>query len=269
MLKWSLLVIGFIVLAAPSSVHATTSAETKPGSQLLVEESPPEERRFFLEVETGAYWQSRNEIHIPDSAAGTRFSLTDLQGRGPRPQSRVEALWYPAHRHAIRFVYQPIRFSGTGSFAQPVGFAGGTFASGVPVDSQYKFDNYRLTYRYLFLESPEWRISLGGTLFLRDAKVELRQGPTLARDSDVGVVPLLSFNAEYAFAPRWAAVLDFDGLVAPQGRAIDAAFKVRHDLTDRWSVSVGYRSFEGGVDNSDRFAFGWFHFAFVSLGFRL
>ena len=87
-------------------------------------------------------------------------------------------------------------------------------------------------------------------------------------DSNVGFVPLLSFNAEYRFAPRWTAVVDVDGLIAGQGRAIDAAAKIRHDLTDHWSVSTGYRTFEGGVDNSERFAFGWFHFAVASIGYR-
>jgi len=89
-----------------------------------------------------------------------------------------------------------------------------------------------------------------------------------ATDSNVGVVPLLSFNVEYRFAPKWTALVDFDGSVASQGRAIDAAFKVRYDVTDRWMVSAGYRVFEGGVDNDERFAFGWYNFAVLSVGVR-
>lgn len=225
-------------------------------------------RRFQIEFETGAIWQSRNEIHIPDSAAGTRFSLADIQDGTPVVQRRVEATWHPGHRHALRFVYQPLGFSGAGSFAMPVLFAGGTFAPGTPVESDYKFDSYRVTYRYLFYESSTWGVSAGATAFIRDAKVELRQAGSTATDSNVGFVPLLSLNAEYRFAPRWMAVVDVDGLVAPQGRAFDAAAKIRHDLTDHWSVSAGYRTFEGGVDNGERFAFGWFHFAVVSIGYR-
>jgi len=225
-------------------------------------------RLFQIEFETGAIWQSRNEIHIPDSAAGTRFSLADLQDGMPIVQRRVETTWHPGRRHAFRFVYQPLGFSGTGSTTTPVLFAGGTFAPGAPVESDYKFDSYRLTYRYLVYESSTWRISAGGTAFIRDAKVELRQGGSTSTDSNVGFVPLLSLNAEYRFAPRWAAIVDIDGLVAPQGRAFDAAAKIRYDLTGQWSVSAGYRTFEGGVDNDERFAFGWFHFAVVSMGYR-
>lgn len=101
----------------------------------FAEETAHPEHRFSLEFETGAVWQSRNQIQIPDSSAGTRFGLTDIQGNGPDAQRRVELTWHMNHRHSLRFVYAPLGFSGTGSFGFPVRFAGGTFAPGVPVDS--------------------------------------------------------------------------------------------------------------------------------------
>ena len=114
------------------------------------------DHRFSLEFETGAVWQSRNQIHIPDSSAGTRFALTDIQGNGPDAQRRVELTWNMAHRHSVRFVYAPLAFSGTGAFDMPVRFAGGSFTPGTAVDSEYKFDSYRLSYRYLLHESDRW-----------------------------------------------------------------------------------------------------------------
>lgn len=228
----------------------------------------PLDKRFSVEFETGAVWQSRNEIHIPDSAEGTRFSLADLQDSSPNVHRRVEAIWKLSKRHFLRFVYAPLEFSGSGTFASPVLFAGGTFTPDTTVDTGYKFDSYRVTYRYQFYESERWRLKIGVTALVRDAKVELKQQAVTASDSDIGVVPLLSANMEFALAPRWTALVDFDGLVSPQGRAIDAAAKIRYDLTDNWYVSAGYRVFEGGVDNNERFAFGWYNFAVVSLGAR-
>ena len=224
--------------------------------------------RFNVEFETGAVWQSRNEIQIPDSADGTRFDLRRLQGSGPEAHRRVELTWNPAHRHSLRFVYAPLAFSGSGSLESPVRFAGSTFAPGTATDSDYRFHSYRLTYRYLAYESDRWRLRVGATAFVRDAKVELRQPGVTASDSNVGFVPLLSANAEYSIAPEWTALVDFDGLVAPQGRALDVAAKIRYDVSDRWYLTAGYRVFEGGVDNSERFAFGWYNFAVVSLGVR-
>ena len=93
------------------------------------------DHRFSLEFETGAIWQSRNQIHIPDSSEGTRFALTDIQGNGPNAQRRVELTWNMAHRHSVRFVYAPLAFSGTGAFDMPIRFAGGSFTPGTAVDS--------------------------------------------------------------------------------------------------------------------------------------
>jgi hypothetical protein len=62
-------------------------------------------------------------------------------------------------------------------------------------------------------------------------------------------------------------LIDCDGLVITQGRAIDPAAKIRYDLSDAWYASAGYRVFEGSVDN-DTYAFGWYNIALVSLGAR-
>ena len=121
----------------------------------------------------------------------------------------------------------------------------------------------------IFFTSPKDGDSGSGQqVFIRDAKVELRQPGTVASDSDVGFVPLLSANLEYGITPRWTLLLDLDGLISTQGRAIDAAAKIRYALNDAWYVAAGYRVFEGGVDNDERFAFAWYNFAVVSLGVR-
>ena len=83
-----------------------------------------------------------------------------------------------------------------------------------------------------------------------------------------GGVPLLSLAAEWSFMNRWQAILDFDGLAGGPGRAFDAAIKLQYDLTDRWRIGAGYRTLEGGVDNDTAYNFAWFHYAFLSVGYR-
>ena len=41
------------------------------------------------------------------------------------------------------------------------------------------------------------------------------------------------------FAPGWYGLLDFEGLAAPQGRAIDAALKLGYDVTPHITVAGG------------------------------
>jgi len=45
-------------------------------------------------------------------------------------------------------------------------------------------------------------------------------------EKNTGVVPLLALEGQWRFAPGWCGLLDFEGLAAPQGRAIDAALKI-------------------------------------------
>ena len=223
--------------------------------------------RVAAEVEFGPVWQSRNDVRIP-SDSGTRFSLKDLQGSGPAGFYRVTVDWNTRGKHGFRLLAAPLTIQGTGTFSQPVDFAGGTFAAGEPTSSVYRFNSYRLTYRYLLHDGDRWAWNLGATVKVRDAKIELRQGDQVRWDSNVGVVPLLHVDGEYRLGPRWSLVFDLDGLAAPQGRAFDGSLKARYQLSRNVDLSFGYRALEGGADTDEVYSFAWLHYGVASLRFR-
>lgn len=225
-----------------------------------------ESKRFSVEIEGGAVWQSKNDVRIPGDS-GNEYSFKDLAGDGPDAYARLTFDWQIRQRHGLRLVAAPLRVDGSGTFDQSVFFAGTTFTPAVSTQGKYKFDTYRLTYRYLFYDKRAWRLHVGGTLLVRDAKIELEQNGLTASDSNVGAVPLLCFSAERTFGERWTAILDFDGLAGGPGRALDLALKMRYDLTYRWRVGAGYRMLEGGVDNDEVYNFSWFNFAFLTVGY--
>jgi hypothetical protein len=103
---------------------------------------------------------------------------------------------------------------------------------------------------------------------VRDADIQLTQNGQKASKSNVGVVPLLHLSGKWSFAKDWQALLEFDGLAGGPGRALDLALKIQYDLSDRWKISAGYRSLEGGVDTDEVYNFSWFQYAFLSAGFR-
>jgi hypothetical protein len=224
-------------------------------------------KRFDIELEVGPVWQAKNDVRIPGDS-GTEFSFKELTQSGPFASGRVMFDVNIARRHGLRFIVAPLRVDGSGTFDQPVSFAGATFAPGVSTTGKYKFDTYRLGYRYLFLATRAWRLRAGGTLLVRDAEIKLEQDGVTASDSDVGVVPLINFLAEWLFAGRWRAILDFEGLAGGPGRALDLALKVRYDLTDRWYLGGGYRLLEGGADTDEVYNFSWFNYAIVTVGYQ-
>jgi hypothetical protein len=165
-------------------------------------------------------------------------------------------------------VLAPLEVSGTGTFDRDVDFAGTTFDADRPVRGTYKFNTYRLTYRYTWLDREKWNSRIGVTGLVRDAKIKLEQGGKSASDSDLGFVPLLHLYGEYRMTDRFRFILDFDGLVGPQGRAIDLALKANYDLSDHWTVGILYRTIEGGADNDDVYNFAWTHFFGLAVGLR-
>jgi hypothetical protein len=223
--------------------------------------------RGKIELESGAVWSSRNTARIPGDS-GTRFNLNSLTGSGPSFFTRINATYDFNRRHGIRILFAPLQFSGTGTLTEATRFDGTDFTAGIPTEATYKFNSYRVTYRYQFrnTERSDWRVGL--TLKVRDAKIALRQGSLYDEKADLGVVPLLHLYGEQRLTDRWRFIFDFDGLAAPQGRAFDAAVKVGYDITPQWQVQAGYRTLEGGADNDKVYNFAWLNYALLGIAYR-
>ncbi len=227
-----------------------------------------DDSRFMLELEAGPVWQTSNDVQIPNSEAGTRFSLEELAGRGPWPAGRVYFTWNINTRHGLRLLLAPLTYTETGTFGEPVEFAGKSFEPGAPTDATYKFNSWRLSYRYRFKDGERWKLWVGFTAKIRDAKIELRQGDTTSKDDDFGFVPLLHLAADCRMTERWHFIADLDGLAGGPGRAIDLGLKFGYDLNDHWSLAAGYRTVEGGADVDEVYNFAWFNSAVVSAVYR-
>ena len=95
----------------------------------------------------------------------------------------------------------------------------------------------------------------------------MRQKALDQKKANVGFVPLAHIRASYALARDWSFDLDFDGLAAPPGRAIDLGLFIRHRWPNRgFSVYAGYRMVEGGADNDQVYNMALFQSA--TLGFE-
>jgi hypothetical protein len=220
-----------------------------------------------LTVELGAAWQLRNTAQISNEPPNTRFKIDDLTGDGPFAAGRVVLDWPLNEKHRLRFLIAPLGIDESGTASQPIVFRDTTFAPG-PIDVKYRFDSYRASYRYVFYERDRWTWSGGGTLNIRDAEISLKQGALKRTKTNTGVVPLLALEGQWRFAPGWYGLFDFEGLAAPQGRAIDAALKLGYDVTPNITIAGGYRILDGGADNDELYTFARFDSAVLGLTWR-
>jgi len=248
------------LLTALALLAASHPAQQPPGS---AEDEAWEASRWSLRLEGGAFWMARNDVQVPGDS-GTRFDMLDVVGTDASAFGRVHLDWRVSRRHALRLVYAPVRASGTGLLTQPVDFDGVSFPAGSTY-GRYRFDTYRLTWRYLFRETPSWRFHAGLTGLVRDAALTLEQPGLSARKANTGFVPLIHLDGRWDFAPRWDATGDLDFAAASQGRAIDLSLEVGYRFTDRWRSSLGYRTIEGGADNDEVFSFAWLSAATLAL----
>jgi len=220
-----------------------------------------------LTVELGAAWQQRNTAQVPNRPPNTRFRIDELTGSGPFAAGRVVLDWHLSAKHRLRFLVAPLGVDETGIAADPIVFQDTPFAPG-EIHVKYRFDSYRASYRYVFHDSARWTWSAGGTLKVRDAEITLQQDGLVRSKKNTGVVPLLALEGEWRFAPRWFGLIDFEGLAAPQGRAIDVALKLGYDVTDHVTIAGGYRFLDGGADNDELYTFARFDYAVLGLTWK-
>jgi tetratricopeptide (TPR) repeat protein len=71
-----------------------------------------------------------------------------------------------AERHFISALYAPLQLTSRGSVDRSVSFAGASFAPGTPLFATYRFDSYRLTYRYSFVRDDAQTATLLGSAYL-------------------------------------------------------------------------------------------------------
>ena len=245
-----LLRLAFILTAVLCAVPQAVRAQDDP--------------RLSITAEGAAVWQARNDVRIPPQT-GTEFSIVDVIGTGPWAAGRVELTAGLTDRQQLRVVYAPLAISGDGTIAAPVTFAGATFAPGA-TRADYRFSNYRVTYRYEFFEGERWQWRVGFTGFVRDARIALTQGDLSAEDTDLGFVPLGHLSGTARLSSRWRFVVDVDASAAPQGRAIDLATLLQFDPSPGWHVAVGYRTIEGGADVESVYTFAWINAAVARIG---
>lgn len=219
-----------------------------------------------IESEAALVSASSNDVRIPGKG-GTEFSLVDDLETPRAPAFRVRAGVRLYDRHLITALYAPLKVVASGTVDRDLVFEGVTFPADTPLWATYRFDSYRLTYRYSFVREPHLELAAGLTAKIRDAEIAVH-GPDTATKTNTGFVPLLNLHAEWRPGGGDVGLLfDADALAAPQGRAEDVLLAIQVRPRDRVTLYAGYRTVEGGADNDEVMNFAWLHYA--ALGLRL
>lgn len=220
--------------------------------------------RWFVDFEAGSVFPGDCDVRIPGDT-GTLFSLTDDFSTSSSLFVRLRAGFRFHPRHTLMVLFAPLALVGVGRVDFPLDFNGLTFPANTPLDSVYRFNSYRLSWRYGLKEGKRLKIGLGLTAKIRDGVIEISGGGLASQKANVGFVPLLNFLLEWRFSSALRLLLEGDAAAAPQGRAEDVQLAVVYHKNEKWALRVGYRILEGGADNDEVYNFALLNYVLVGV----
>ncbi len=225
--------------------------------------------RPFVDLETGAAWATRNDVQVPGSPSGTRFTVVSGGDFQPQVAPFVRAtVGASLGRHTLSATFAPLRLHADGSSQAQIRFKNLEFSATGDASVAYRLDTYRLTYRYSLVASPSLDLAVGATGLFRDAEIRLSQLGQSSSERTSGFLPLLSFRAAWHLGGGpFALSVDGDVLPVPRNRLDDVAVAVEFETGDL-AFRAGYRLVEGGTDGSSVYNFAWVNQALAGVRYR-
>ena len=217
-----------------------------------------------IDLESGLVFTGYNDVRIPGDV-GTLFSLKNDLVSKTAFFYRIRLDYTIKSRHTLSLLYAPLETKSEGSMAQDVLFEGVVFPANTELKGTYKFNSYRLTYRYDIVKKPRIEFGLGFTAKIRDAKIAISSPGSDSEKTNVGFVPIFNFRLMWNIDDTFGLLLYGDALAAPQGRAEDVLIATTFRLSDRLGIRAGYRILEGGADNDEVYNFSLFNYASVGI----
>lgn len=218
----------------------------------------------FFDFESGLVSTGYNDVRVPGDQ-GSLFSLKNDLIAAPKVFYRLKAGYKINSRHSISILFAPLQKRSEGNIPKDIIFMKTVFPANNDIDAIYKFNSYRLTYRYDFVQKQNFEFGLGFTAKIRDARIALTSSALFDEKVNVGFVPIINFRLFWRLNNNFGMLLEGDALAAKQGRAEDVLLAATYDFSDHFALKAGYRILEGGADNSTVYSFALFHYA--SFGF--
>ena len=203
-----------------------------------------------VDVETGLVFSGYNDVRIPGDT-GTLFSLSEDLDVDPTSFFRVRVHYTLARRHTLSLLAAPLRLEAGGAVDRAVIFQDEEFAPLTELKARYRFDSYRLTYRYNLRTGHPLEAGLGLTAKIRDASIRVEGDGRRSEKKNTGFVPLVNFRLRWMMTDQLGFLLEGDALAAPQGRAEDVLLGLYFRPGERVGMKAGYRILEGGADNDE------------------
>lgn len=194
-------------------------------------------------------------------------------------------------RNTIVLLYQPLDIVTRQRLQRDLVVDGETFRAGTPVDFQYGFSFWRISYLYdFFWADPRKELAIGLSLQIRNARITFASadGTQFRSNEDIGPVPILKLRSRYTFENNLWLGAEVDGFYAGTpgfngsdnqfiGAILDASLRAGMELTPAVDAFLNARVILGGAVGTEKrptppadgYVSNWLYTASLSVGFSL
>jgi len=184
-----------------------------------------------------------------------------LGGQTSAAVGRFDGLYRFNDKHGLGFSWYTLRFTGYRDLRTEIDWGGDTYPIGTTVDSEIKFDIYKINYQYSVINSAE--AELGGLIGLHvmDFGVSLNaSGIGQARaDSVTAPLPVLGLYARYNFTPRFSMYYNFQFFFIDyedkiSGGLQDALIGLEYRVSKHFAVGAALNRFNTSLESKEDMA---------------
>lgn len=209
--------------------------------------------RLRIDIGTGAVFSGYNDLRAPN-ISGTDVSLSEELKTDPNYFIKVR-FTYTVDRHSIALFAAPVRLEANGEIGKPIVFEEEEFSADVPLKAIYQLNSYRLTYRYDFIRTPKLRAGLGLSARIEDGYITLESSEAESEKDNREFIPLINLRIHWLFSKRLSFLVEGDAFAISRGRTEDIFLAIQYKLDDNFSLKLGYRILEGGIDIDELYNF--------------
>jgi hypothetical protein len=225
--------------APTSTMSAPTATLLAPTPTAAAPEAFPD--RFMLRM--GGYSIKSAEtiarLDANNAPVGGYIDFHDTLGGETRATVfRLDGLYRFNEHHALGFSWYNVKFTGSRFLTQDIIWSGQTYSASTQVDSQLKFDIYKLNYQYSLYHNEKVELgALFGFHIMRIfAGINASGTPVSGGEAITAPLPVWGLFADYKFTPRFSAFYNY------QVFYINYQDKVRGGLQD-FIIGLEYRLF--------------------------
>lgn len=134
-----------------------------------------------------------------------------LGGQTSASVGRFDGLFRFNDKHGLGFSWYALRFNGNRTLSADIDWGGATYPLGTTVDSELKFNIYKINYQYSLVNTSEVELGALAGLHVMDFSVGIdASGIGQARsDSVTAPLPVLGLYARYNFTPRLSSYFNY------------------------------------------------------------